>query len=177
MTQQPVGAEMVGLEGVSTRDARGGTIPAVTGKTVRLQPPLLVDSPIDVETLRRDIAGDDAGAVVLFVGTTRRTTGVVITDCLEYEAHRPLALACLARLQDEAVHRFALVGCGVVHRLGMVGVGEASVAIAVASAHRSDAFAAVAWLMDRIKTLVPIWKRDHMADGRSCWVHGEERPA
>lgn len=177
MTEQPVGAEMVGLEASSTSDERRGNIPGGPPETVRLRPPLLTDSPIDVEALRRDIAGDDAGAVVLFVGTTRRTTGEVITDRLEYEAHRPLALACLARVQDEAVRRFALVGCGVVHRLGMVAVGEASVAIAVASAHRSDAFAAVSWLMDRIKALVPIWKRDHMADGRSCWVHGEERPA
>lgn len=148
-------------------NAAGGT---------RLLRPALVEGPINVEQLRRDIATDAAGAVVVFVGTTRRATGEVITDRLEYEAHRPLAIACLVRLQDEAVRRFSLVGCGVIHRLGLVDVGEESVAIGVASAHRKDAFAAVAWLMDQIKASVPIWKRDHRADGEACWVHGEERP-
>lgn len=148
-----------------------------TSASTRLLRPALVEGPIDVEQLRREIGSDAAGAVVVFVGTTRRATGEVITDRLEYEAHRPLALVCLARLQDQAVRQFSLVGCGVIHRLGLVEVGEESVAIGVASAHRKDAFAAVAWLMDQIKASVPIWKRDHLADGVARWVHGEERPA
>ena len=138
--------------------------------------PRLVDGPIDVEALRRQVAADTAGAVVVFVGTTRRATGDVITERLEYEAHRPLALACLARLQEETVERFSLEGCGIVHRLGVVEVGEASVAVVVASQHRAAAFAATAWLMDRLKASVPIWKREHTAGGERCWVHGEERP-
>ena len=162
--------------GRGSNDADNAACADTAGGT-RLLRPELVDRPIDVETLRRAIATDAAGAVVVFVGTTRRATGEVITDRLEYEAHRPLALACLARLQDEAVRRFALVGCGVIHRLGLVEVGEASVAIGLASAHRHDAFHAVAWLMDQIKSSVPIWKRDHMANGETRWVHGEERPA
>ena len=138
--------------------------------------PQLVDGPIDVEMLRRQVAADTAGAVIVFVGTTRRATGDVITERLEYEAHRPLAIACLGRLQDEALQRFSLEGCGIVHRLGVVEVGEASVAVVVASQHRAAAFAATAWLMDRLKTSVPVWKREHTANAKPCWVHGEERP-
>jgi molybdopterin synthase catalytic subunit len=136
----------------------------------------LVDGPIDVERLRQHVMAESAGAVVVFVGTTRRTTANVITLRLEYEAHRPLAIACLRRLQVEAVERFGLEGCGIAHRLGVVEVGEESIAVAVASQHRAAAFAATEWLMDRIKACVPIWKREHTADGRAFWVHGEERP-
>lgn len=141
-----------------------------------LLPPQLTDEPIDVEGLREAVGGEAAGAVVVFVGTTRRTTGDVVTERLEYQAHSPLALACLARLQEEAMDAFSLVGCGIVHRLGVVEVGEASIAVAVASPHRAEAFAAVAWLMDRIKATVPIWKREHTCSGERFWVHGEERP-
>lgn len=141
-----------------------------------LLPPRLTEETIDVEGLRLAVGSEAAGAVVVFVGTTRRTTGDVVTNALEYEAHPPLALACLARLQEEARQRFSLVGCGMVHRLGLVEVGEASIAVAVASPHRADAFAAVAWLMDRVKATVPIWKREHTCSGERFWVHGEERP-
>lgn len=142
----------------------------------RCPAPQLVDGPLDVEGLRRSVTVETAGAVVVFVGTTRRKTGHVITERLEYEAHRPLAVACLRRLQAEAVKRFSLEGCGVVHRLGVVEVGEESVAVVAASQHRPAAFAATAWLMDRLKASVPIWKREHAADGAASWVHGEERP-
>jgi Molybdopterin converting factor, large subunit len=146
------------------------------GPGPRCPAPQLVDGPLDVEGLRRSVTAETAGAVVVFVGTTRRKTGDVITEQLEYEAHRPLAVACLRRLQAEAVKRFSLEGCGVVHRLGVVEVGEESVAVVAASQHRPAAFAATAWLMDRLKACVPIWKREHAADGAASWVHGEERP-
>ncbi len=67
--------------------------------------------------------------------------------------------------------QWPLVGCALVHRLGEVGLGEASVAVAVSSPHRRDAFAAAEWLMDRLKQEVPIWKQEHWADGSSEWVH------
>lgn len=139
-------------------------------------PPRLTAAPIDVEQLRCQVGSELAGAVVVFVGTTRSKTGDQITERLEYEAHGPMATASLTLLQEEAVRRFSLQGCGIVHRLGVVEVGQASVAIAVSSPHRRDAFAATAWLMDRIKSSVPIWKREHAADGSLRWVHGEERP-
>lgn len=149
---------------------------AELSNTGGLLPPRLTEGPIDVEGLRQAVGNEAAGAVVVFVGTTRRMTGDLVTDWLEYEAHPPLALACLARLQEEACQTFSLVGCGIVHRLGLVAVGDASIAVAVASPHRADAFAAVGWLMDRVKATVPIWKREHTGSGESFWVHGEERP-
>jgi len=153
----------------------GERVAQAGGPAPRCPAPQLVDGPLDVEGLRR--SGHRHGrAVVVFVGTTRRKTGDVITEQLEYEAHRPLAVACLRRLQEEAVERFSLEGCGVVHRLGVVEVGEESVAVVAASQHRPAAFAATAWLMDRLKACVPIWKREHAADGAASWVHGEERP-
>lgn len=136
----------------------------------------LVHGPIDAPALLGRVASAAAGANVLFVGTTRALTGDVVTRCLDYEAHEPLAEAQLQALADEAVRAFALEGCAVAHRLGAVPVGEASVAVATSAPHRRAAFAAAEWLMERIKEGVPIWKRDEAADGSRTWIHPEARP-
>lgn len=128
---------------------------------------------IDQASLLASVADADAGATVLFLGTTRRHTGDAVTERLEYEAHSPMAVCELARLRDAALGRFSLVGCGIVHRLGVVGVGEASVAVATAAAHRHEAFAAAEWVMEEIKRSVPIWKCDESAAGERRWVHPE----
>ncbi len=133
----------------------------------------LVDGAIDHAALLASVAAPDAGATVLFLGTTRRHTGDVVTERLEYEAHQPMAVRELARLRNEAVSRFSLAGCGIVHRLGVVGVGETSVAVATAAAHRREAFAAAEWVMEEIKRSVPIWKCDESAVGDRRWVHPE----
>jgi len=117
------------------------------------------------------VASAAAGANVLFVGTTRGITAGVETSRLDYEAHEPMAEAGLARLRDEAVRRFGLTGCAVVHRLGTVAVGEASVAVATSGPHRREAFEAAEWLMERIKREVPIWKCEEGPDGARAWVH------
>jgi len=96
---------------------------------------------------------------------------------LDYEAHEPLAEDQLAHLARAAVQEFALSACAVVHRLGAVPVGEASVAVATSAPHRREAFAAAEWLMERIKQAVPIWKREEAADGTRTWVHPESTPA
>jgi molybdopterin synthase catalytic subunit len=77
----------------------------------------------------------------------------------------------LARLEAEARRRWKLIGCAIVHRLGHLDIGEASVAVAVSAAHRQEAFAAGQWLIDTLKEVVPIWKRENWADGTSQWVH------
>jgi molybdopterin synthase catalytic subunit len=82
----------------------------------------------------------------------------------------------LAELEAEARRRWPLVGCLIVHRLGHLELGEASIAIAVSSPHRADAFAAGQWLIDTIKEVVPIWKRENWADGSSEWVHPGLKP-
>jgi molybdopterin synthase catalytic subunit len=132
---------------------------------------MLVRRPIDGQALVARVGGAAAGANVLFLGTTRGVTDGVETLRLEYEAHEPLAEAMLAALRDEAITRHGLVGCAIEHRLGVVPVGETSVAIAVSAVHRREAFAAAAWLMERIKADVPIWKCEEGRDGTRAWVH------
>lgn len=143
-----------------------------------MHPPcsLLVRRPIDGQWLLAAVAGDAAGANVLFVGTTRGVTGGKETRQLEYEAHEPMAAEMLRRLRDDAIRRFGLLGCAIEHRLGVVGVGEASVAVAVSAPHRREAFAAAEWVMERIKADVPIWKCEEGRDGTRVWVHPEAAP-
>lgn len=132
----------------------------------------LVHEPIDSQALLAAVGNPAAGANLLFTGTTRRTTGAATTDWLDYEAYEPLARSELERLRIEAVSRFRLTGCAIVHRLGRVAVGEVSVAVAVAAAHRRETLTAVEWLLDGLKRQVPIWKREAGPDGL-VWVHPE----
>jgi len=131
----------------------------------------LTDAPIDVAAVEAAVARPTAGAVVTFLGTTRGVTGGVTTLHLAYEAHRDLALQEMERLADEVRRQWPGTAVAIVHRLGRVDVGEASVAIAVSSAHRAVAFEACRAAIDRLKERVPIWKQEHYADGRTEWVH------
>jgi molybdopterin synthase catalytic subunit len=131
----------------------------------------LTEEPIDVQAVLESARSPSAGAVVLFLGTTRETTGQRRTDFLQYECYTEMARAKLGELLDDAFQRWPLVKCAIVHRLGRVEVGETSVAIAVSAAHRRPAFEAGQWLIDRIKDVVPIWKQENWADGTSQWVH------
>jgi molybdopterin synthase catalytic subunit len=131
----------------------------------------LVRDPIDGAVVLAAVASPEAGGNVLFLGSTRGVTDGVTTLGLDYEAHEPLALAMLRDLGAEAVRRFGLRGCAVVHRLGKVAVGEASIAIAASAPHRREAFAATEWLLERVKTTVPIWKCEEGGDGLRTWVH------
>ena len=131
----------------------------------------LTDTPIDVSAVLHSVHSPAAGAVVLFLGTAREMTGGRRTSSLEYEAHREMAEAKLAELEQLCRKRWSLVDCALVHRLGLLPVGETSVAIAVSSAHREAAFEAGKWLIDEIKLVVPIWKKENWADGTSQWVH------
>jgi molybdopterin synthase catalytic subunit len=131
----------------------------------------LTHQPIDVPVLLERVSSTKAGAVVLFLGTTREITGERRTASLDYECYAEMAGRKMSELETEARERWPLIDCGIVHRLGNVLPGEASVAIAVSSAHRQDAFAAGKWLIDTLKEVVPIWKRENWADGTSEWVH------
>ncbi len=90
---------------------------------------------------------------------------------LDYECYPEMAEQKLAELESQARRRWPLVECCVVHRLGHLELGEISVAVAVSSPHRDDAFTAGRWLIDTIKQDVPIWKRENWADGTTEWVH------
>jgi len=135
------------------------------------QPAMLVRRPVDGQRLLAHVADQNAGANILFLGTTRRITGSERTEGLDYEAHEPMAAAALERLKEQALERFALTSCAIEHRLGWVPAGEASIAVALSAPHRRAAFAAVEWLMERIKAEVPIWKCEAGEDGSREWVH------
>lgn len=131
----------------------------------------LIDSPIDSAAILAQAASNDAGAVVLFLGTTREFTKGRQTASLDYECYPQMAEAKLAELEAQAREKWPLIHVAIVHRLGRLGLGEASIAIAVSSPHRQAAFEAGKWLIDTIKEDVPIWKQENWADGTSEWVH------
>ncbi len=131
----------------------------------------LTEYPIDPAKLLAHVSSPQAGAVVLFLGVTRGVTGDRLTDSLDYECYPEMARAKLAELEQQARGRWPLTGCAIVHRLGHLEIEEASVAVAVSSPHRADAFEAGCWLIDTLKEVVPIWKRENWADGTHEWVH------
>jgi MoaE-MoaD fusion protein len=134
----------------------------------------LTDGPIDAAWVTAAVAGPGRGAVVLFLGTVRDHHAGRSVARLTYSAYRPMARERLARivLDLEAAHPD--LRAAIVHRLGEVPVGEASVAIAVASPHRAAAYEASRTALERLKAEVPIWKREHYADGEAAWR--EEEP-
>jgi molybdopterin synthase catalytic subunit len=136
----------------------------------------IVDAPIAAEAIVAGIKAGGDGAVCVFDGIVRDNTRGRPTLYLDYEAYREMAMAQMRRLAGEAVERFGVRDVALVHRLGRLRVGETSVLIAVASAHRAAAFEACRWLIDTLKQTVPIWKKETFADG-AVWADGEPFPA
>lgn len=126
--------------------------------------------PISVDDVFAFLQTPKAGGVNLFVGTTRQWTAGKETARLAYESYPPMALKEMARLADEAGARWPVCKVSLHHRLGEVPPTEASVIIGVATPHRADAFAACRFLIDALKSHVPIWKREVYADGSEEWV-------
>ena len=126
---------------------------------------------IDYTQLTESVRSPSAGAVVLFLGTVREMTDGRETVALDYDAYHEMALAKLAEVEADARDKWPLVATAIVHRLGHLEVGEISVAIAVSSAHRNEAFEAGRHLIERLKQCVPIWKKENWGDGSTEWVH------
>ena len=131
----------------------------------------LADRPIDTAELVEQVQSPESGAVLLFLGVTRQFTQGRESIELVYDAYREMAEKELASLEQEARKRWQLNDCLLVHRLGLVPLGEVSVAIVVASRHRREAFEAGEWLIDTLKQRVPIWKQEHFTNGGTEWVH------
>ena len=129
----------------------------------------LVEGPVDLDWVREQVAGPDAGCVVRFEGTVRQEARGKAVLRLEYEAYPPMVEAELGRICGEILERHAVLRIAVEHATGRVDPGQASVAVAVASAHRAPAFAAAAELMDLLKERVPLWKQEFYPDG-SSWI-------
>jgi molybdopterin synthase catalytic subunit len=126
-------------------------------------------APIALDRLIDAVRDPAAGAVVTFVGTTRNANAGRKVLRLEYEAFTAMARREMRTLATEACRRWPLCRVAMVHRIGVVPLTEASVGIAVSAGHRDEAFAACRWLIDRLKKVVPIWKREHYRGG-CTWV-------
>ena len=113
------------------------------------------------------------GAVVTFLGSTRDSTAERDVLYLEYEAYRPMADNQLARIVDEIRDRWGISDCAIAHRLGRLEIGDISLVVAIASPHRKEAFEACAYAIDRIKQIVPIWKKEFFVGGE-VWVGSQE---
>ena len=133
-------------------------------------------SAIPSARLLEEIKAGPDGAVVLFDGIVRNNTRGRQTMYLVYEAYEAMALKQMRGLIEEAKTKFPIRDVVLVHRLGKLEIGETSVLIAVASAHRGAAFEACRWLIDTLKKTVPIWKKEHFMDG-AVWADGEPFPA
>lgn len=129
----------------------------------------LTTTPIQIDDLLGHVADASSGATVLFIGTTRDHNQGRRVERLEYEAYAGMAEKELARVAEEAKAQWPLAAIAIVHRVGDVPVGQASVAIAVSSAHRADAFAAGRFAIDRLKEIVPIWKKEYF-EGGALWI-------
>jgi molybdopterin synthase catalytic subunit len=132
----------------------------------------LTHDPIDVAAVGRTVEAPGFGAVVTFTGNVRDNARERRVLYLEYEAYASLAEKQMRTLGDEAETRWD-IHCAITHRLGRLEIGECSVVVAVASAHRAEAFEACCWLMDTLKATVPIWKKEYF-EGGACWIEGPQ---
>jgi molybdopterin synthase catalytic subunit len=132
----------------------------------------MTDAPIDARSLVARLQRGADGAVVTFEGVTRDNSKGRRTLRLEYEAYRPMALEKMQAIVRDAKGHFGVNRVGIVHRLGRLEIGEASVVIVVTSAHRAAAFEACRFAIDRLKKTVPIWKKEFFEDGE-VWVEGD----
>jgi molybdopterin synthase catalytic subunit len=132
----------------------------------------VTDRPIDAATLLSEAASASDGAVLLFLGVVRNHSEGREVGHLEYEAYAPMAERVMGEIALEAAARWETGTISVVHRVGRLGVGEVSVAIAVAAPHRGDAYAASRYVIDEVKHRVPVWKREGYTEGESEWLPG-----
>jgi molybdopterin synthase catalytic subunit len=131
--------------------------------------PYLTSQPIELATLASSVGAPDRGAQVTFAGVVRDHHAGRQVVSLGYTAYGPMAEQVCAELVSEVKRRWR-VQVALSHRLGELNVGDVAVAIVVSSQHRGVAFAACRWLIDELKTRVPIWKRERYADGAAAWV-------
>jgi molybdopterin synthase catalytic subunit len=153
-----------------------GLLPPVSGGSEGMEQVVILSTePIQAEAWIKAAKRGEDGAVVVFDGIVRNHTRGRETLYLDYEAYDKLATRQMKELIGEAIRRFAIRDAWIIHRLGRLRIGETSVLIIVASAHRGPAFDACRWLIDTLKQTVPIWKQETFADG-AVWAAGEPFP-
>jgi molybdopterin synthase catalytic subunit len=135
----------------------------------------IVCGPIQAQAVLAGIKRGEDGAAVIFEGVVRNQTRGRKTLYLDYEAYDEMALKQMESLASQALSQFQIRDVALLHRLGRLEIGETSVLIVVASAHRAAAFDACRWLIDTLKRTVPIWKKEYFEDG-AVWADGEPFP-
>ena len=133
---------------------------------------IITDQPLVPNTLTDAVRDDTDGAVITFEGVTRNHNDGRGVEYLEYEAYRPMAEEKLQELVDEIKDRWEIDKVAVAHRIGRVDIGELSLVIAVSAAHRRPAFESTLHFIDRLKQVVPIWKKEVWTDGEA-WIEGD----
>lgn len=130
----------------------------------------LTNQILDIDSLITQTNDPDCGALVVFGGAVRLDDGV---EAIDYTAYAPLAEKALAEIEQETLQRFDIRHCRLVHRTGMLKLGELSVVVVVRGGHRGPTFDAARWAIDTLKKRVPVWKEEHYLDGRSTFVEGQ----
>lgn len=164
----PVSGGLPDSNAVSGRDTRSANAKNRYASIVRL--------PIDTQGTLTDLKMAEDGAAVVFEGVVRNQTRGRRTLYLDYEAYEQMAVQQLEELASQALQRFQIRDVAIIHRLGRLEIGETSVLIVVACAHRGPAFEACRWIIDTLKRTVPIWKKEYFEDG-AVWADGEPFPA
>ena len=134
----------------------------------------IVEGPIDELALEREVRTDADGAVIVFKGVARRFSRGRDVVHLEYEAYPEMAEKVMAQIGDEMKERWPITNVAIVHRTGVLEIGQASVAIAVSAPHRGEAFEAAQYAIDRLKQIVPLWKKEVWSAG-SPWIGWENQ--
>jgi molybdopterin synthase catalytic subunit len=132
----------------------------------------LLPSPLDVASVTEFVTSPKAGGIDIFLGTTRAETTADGREllALDYEAYESMARRQLQDLTDAARQQWPVIRVAILHRLGRVPIGHASVVIAVSTPHRAESFAACRWIIDQLKKEVTIWKQEVWSDGKTSWV-------
>ena len=173
-----LGEEPAGLLYAVNRGYADRAAELADGDEVALIPPvsggafLLSETPLSLDEVVREVASDDAGAIATFIGTTRAHARGRAVIRLEYEAYEGMAEETMAEIAGELKARYDLVEIAIHHRIGIVGIGEASVVIAVSAAHRGDALDACRDAIDTLKERVPLWKKE-LYEGGEEWIGRE----
>lgn len=132
---------------------------------------LITDLPLNTHDIEAAVAHPGAGAVVTFQGVVRDNNLGKSVNHLVYEAYPPMAEKVMAQIGDEVSEKWPGARCAMAHRIGQLAIGEASVIIAVSTPHRADAFAACHYAIDRLKAIVPVWKKE-VWQGGEYWIEG-----
>ena len=152
-----------------------GLLPPVSGGSETRRHAAIVRVTINTAGILKEIKRPEDGAAAVFEGIVRNHTRGRRTLYLDYEAYEEMAVKQMEELAGRALAEFKIRDVAIVHRLGRLEIGETSVLIVVASAHRAAAFDACRWLIDTLKRTVPIWKKEHFEDG-AVWADGEPFP-